>query len=149
LETSTALSHPDISSISQDARRFKMALLSKWQSQAYALLRIVSGFLFTAHGVQKLFGALGGNQAELISMIGLAGLLEFVGGLLIMTGLYTGYAAFICSGLMAVAYFMAHAPQGFWPIMNKGELAALYSFLFLYIATRGSGIWSIEAIRRN
>jgi putative oxidoreductase len=126
-----------------------MAILARFEPQIYAILRIVSGFLFFWHGVQKLFGVLGGKQAELISLMGLAGILEFAGGLLIMLGLCTGYAAFICSGLMAVAYFKAHAPQGFWPILNRGELAALYSFLFLYIASKGSGLWSVDNMRKR
>ena len=125
-----------------------MKVLGRLESRLYALLRIVAGFLFLCHGAQKLFGVLGGNQAQLMSLMGLAGVIELVGGLLIMLGLFTGYAAFVCSGLMAVAYFMAHAPQGFWPIQNKGELAAVYAFLFLYIAVKGSGIWSIDAVRR-
>jgi putative oxidoreductase len=81
--------------------------------------------------------------------MGLAGVIELVGGSLIMVGFLTGYAAFICSGLMAAAYFIAHAPGGFWPIVNQGELAALYSFLFLYISVKGSGLWSVDAARRK
>jgi len=126
-----------------------MKVLGLTESRVYALLRIVAAFLFLCHGAQKLLGVLGGNQAQLMSLMGLAGVIELVGGLLIMLGLFTGYAAFVCSGLMAVAYFMAHAPQGFWPIQNKGELAAVYAFLFLYIAVKGSGIWSIDAVRRK
>jgi putative oxidoreductase len=122
-----------------------MKVIARFEPQIFALLRIVTGFLFLAHGVQKVFGALGGNQVELISLMGLAGIIELVGGFLIMVGAFTAYAAFICSGLMAVAYFMAHAPRGFWPIVNKGELAALYSFLFLYLSVKGSGIWSVDA----
>jgi len=126
-----------------------MKVIARFESHVYALLRIVTGFLFLAHGVQKIFGALGGKQVELMSQMGLAGIIELVGGSLIMVGFLTGYSAFICSGLMAAAYFMAHAPRGFWPIVNKGELAALYSFLFLYISVKGSGVWSIDAIRRK
>jgi putative oxidoreductase len=126
-----------------------MKILARTQSQVYSILRIVAGFLFLCHGLQKLFGVLGGNQVQLISLLGLAGIIELVGGVLILLGFLTSYAAFICSGLMAVAYFMAHAPQGFWPIQNKGELAALYSFLFLYLAARGSGIWSVDAMRQK
>lgn len=126
-----------------------MKILARTQSQVYSILRIVAGFLFLCHGLQKLFGVLEGNQVQLLSLIGLAGIIELVGGVLILLGFFTSYAAFLCSGLMAAAYFMAHAPQGFWPIQNKGELAALYSFLFLYLAARGSGIWSIDAMRRK
>jgi len=126
-----------------------MKLIARTEPHTYALLRIVAGFLFLAHGAQKIFGVLGGQQVELVSQMGLAGVIELVGGLMIMLGFYGGYAAFICSGLMAAAYFMAHAPQGFWPIVNKGELAALYSFLFLYISTKGSGGWSVDAAMRK
>ena len=122
-----------------------MKIFARFETHVYALMRIVTGFLFLAHGVQKIFGALGGTQVELMSLMGLAGILELVGGSLIMVGFLTGYSAFICSGLMAAAYFMAHAPGGFWPIVNKGELAALYSFVFLYISVKGAGIWSVDA----
>ena len=126
-----------------------MKIFARFETHVYALMRIVTGFLFLAHGVQKIFGALGGTQVELMSLMGLAGILELVGGSLIMVGFLTGYSAFICSGLMAAAYFMAHAPGGFWPIVNKGELAALYSFVFLYISVKGAGIWSIDAARKK
>jgi putative oxidoreductase len=126
--------------------------LGQYAPYLYAVLRIVVGFLFACHGAQKLFGVLGGMgepgaTAPLLSMMGLAGVIEFFGGLLIMVGLLTGYAAFIASGQMAAAYFMAHLPRGFWPIENNGELAALYCFVFLYMASRGSGIWSIDSAR--
>lgn len=108
-------------------------------------LRIVAGFLFTLHGAQKLFGVLGGNQVEtLMGQRGIAGILEFFGGLLIMVGLFTRPVAFLVSGQMAVAYFIAHAPQGFWPIMNRGELAALYCFTWLFFCAHGAGSFSID-----
>jgi len=108
-------------------------------------LRIVAGFLFTLHGVQKLFGGLGGNQVEaLMSQRGSAGILEFFGGLLIMVGLFTRPVAFLVSGQMAVAYFIAHAPNGFWPIMNRGELAAFYCFTWLFFCAHGAGKYSID-----
>ena len=108
-------------------------------------LRIVAGFLFTLHGVQKLFGGLGGNQVEaLMSQRGIAGILEFFGGLLIMVGLFTRPVAFLVSGQMAVAYFIAHAPSGFWPIMNRGELAAFYCFTWLFFCAHGAGKYSID-----
>jgi putative oxidoreductase len=115
----------------------------------YAVLRIVAGFLFVCHGVQKLFGVFGGmggagETASLLSMMGLAGLIEVFGGLLIIVGWLTGYAAFIASGEMAAAYFMAHYPQSFWPILNEGEPPVLLCFIFLYIASRGAGVWSID-----
>jgi putative oxidoreductase len=114
-------------------------------------LRIVAGLLFLQHGAQKLFGLLGGfgesgGTAPLLSLMGLAGVIEFFGGLLMALGLFAGWAAFVASGQMAVAYFMAHAPQGFFPIQNRGELAVLYCFMFLYVATRGAGIWSIDEV---
>ncbi len=100
-----------------------------------------------AHGMQKLLGLpapVPTGTVPLLSLIGVSGALELVGGLLVMLGLFTRPAAFILSGLMAVAYFMAHAPQGFWPLLNKGELAVLYSFVFLYLAAAGGGAWSLD-----
>ncbi len=123
-------------------------LLSPYRPHIYALLRIVAGLLFAQHGAQKLFGALGGKPVELMSQMGLAGVLEFVGGLMIALGLFTSPVAFIVSGQMAVAYFQAHAPRGLWPIANGGEVAALFCFVFLYFAAAGSGKWSIDAIRK-
>ncbi|HXV60201.1 MAG TPA: DoxX family protein [Vicinamibacteria bacterium] len=129
--------------------------LGRFAPQIYALLRIVAGLLFAQHGAQKLFGLLGGfggepgNTAQLFSLIGLAGIIEFFGGLLIAVGLQAGLVAFIASGEMAVAYFRAHAFRALFPIQNGGELAMLYSFLWLFIATKGSGIWSIDAFRKR
>lgn len=121
--------------------------LEKWSGYAYALLRFFSGALFACHGAQKLFGVFGGHR-EIHDPEGLlAGVIEFVGGLLIATGLFTHVAAFLASGEMAVAYFMAHGLKGFWPIVNRGELAVLYCFIFLYISTRGSGLLSLDAFR--
>ena len=114
------------------------------------LLRIVSGLLLAQHGVQKLFGWLGGRQVEsLFSLTGLAGVLELCGGLLIVLGLFTRPVAFILAGEMAAAYFLRHAPQGFWPIVTRGELAALYSFLFLYFAAHGAGEYSLDELLRR
>ena len=125
-------------------------ILGNYSPQLYAVLRIVAGLLFAMHGTQKLFGwPGGGDTVEIASLMGLAGSIELVGGLLIAFGLFTSWAAFIASGEMAVAYFMAHAPQDVWPILNKGELAMLYCFLFLYMAARGSGIWSVDATRHR
>lgn len=118
----------------------------------YALMRIVIGLLFACHGVQKLFGVLGGvsGQAgatvDLFSLRGLAGVIEFAGGVLISIGWFAPVAAFIASGHMAAAYFIGHAPRGFWPLQNGGELAVVYCFLFLYMAAQGSGIWSIDRL---
>lgn len=108
-------------------------------------LRIVAGLLFWQHGAQKLFGWLGGDAVELMSMAGLAGTLEFFGGILILVGLFTRPVAFVLSGEMAVAYFMVHFPRGFWPIQNGGELAALYAFGFLLLAAVGPGAFSLDA----
>ena len=127
-------------------------ILSQHRDSAYALMRIVGGFLFACHGLQKMFGLMGGTQRGLMSLMGLAGLIELVGGLLIMVGFLTGIAAFISSGQMAVAYFMAHQFRagedgmmlGWWPIENRGELAVLYCFLFLFIAMVGAGKWSLD-----
>jgi len=110
----------------------------------YALMRVVFGFLFIFHGLQKMFGMFGGRTAELISLRGLAGVIEIVAGALIMVGLFTRPAAFIASGQMAVAYFMSHQPGGLWPIQNRGEVAVLYCFAFLYIAARGKGVWGFD-----
>jgi len=124
--------------------------LGKYSPQLYALLRIVAGLMFAMHGTQKLFGWPGdGNTVEVASLMGLAGIIELVGGLLIALGFLTSWAAFIASGEMAVAYFMAHAPQAPWPVQNQGELTVLYCFLFLYMAAVGSGIWSVDAARRR
>ena len=121
-------------------------ILGRFTPQIYALLRIVAGFLFLCHGAAKIFGVLGGPQMPFASMMGLAGFIELVGGLLIAIGFLTGYAAIIASGEMAAAYFMAHAPKGGAPLQNGGELAVLYCFLFFYIAARGAGVWSVDGM---
>jgi len=121
--------------------------LKRFESTAYALLRIMAGFLFAFHGAQKLLGMFGGQRVALASMPGAAGIIEFIGGILVMIGLFASPAAFIASGEMAFAYFMVHQPTGTWPIQNRGELAALYAFVFLFIATRGGGPLSVDGIR--
>jgi putative oxidoreductase len=110
-----------------------------------SVLRIVVAFLFMEHGSMKLLGfpAPMGNIA-LFSLMGLAGALELGGGFLLLIGLFTRPVAFILSGEMAFAYFMAHAPGGFWPVLNHGEAAVLYCFVFLYLAAAGGGVWSID-----
>ena len=125
-----------------------MKFLTPYAEPLYAVLRIVGGLLFAQHGVQKLFGILGGQRVDDPLMIA-AGVIELAGGLLIALGLLTVPAAFIASGEMAVAYFKTHFPQGFWPIENGGELAALYCFLFLYVAARGPGVWSLDRTFRR
>lgn len=119
--------------------------VARFAPYAFALLRIVVGVLFAMHGSQKLFGVPGDKPpVELASLIGVAGIIEFAGGILIAIGLLTRFAAFIASGTMAVAYFMAHAPNGLLPIINQGEPAVLYCFVFLYIWAHGPGVWSID-----
>jgi putative oxidoreductase len=113
-------------------------MLGRLSPYLYGALRIVAGVLFACHGLQKLFGMFGGKQVPLMTQLGLAGSIEVVCGLLIAIGLLTSLAAFIASGEMAAAYFIAHWPQGLVPIQNGGELAALYCFLFLYFASRGT-----------
>ena len=123
-------------------------VLGRYSPYLYAILRIVAGLMFMIHGTQKLLGLPGGKAMPLASMPGIAGVIEIVCGTLILVGLFTGVAAFIASGEMAFAYFIAHAPRAPLPIQNQGELAVIYCFLFLYIATHGSGIWSVDSIRR-
>jgi putative oxidoreductase len=125
-----------------------MPFLGRYADFIYAALRIVTGLLFACHGAQKLFGVLGGKVAS-EPLIQVAGVIELAGGLLVALGFFAAPAAFLSSGQMAVAYFKAHAPRGFWPIMNGGELAVLYCFLFLYIAARGAGPLSIDRARRR
>jgi putative oxidoreductase len=121
--------------------------LSKLGGVSHAALRIVSGFMFACHGAQKLFGAFGGvpgMDIPTFSLVWFAGVIELVAGALIAIGVRTQIAAFICSGEMAVAYFMAHQPHGALPIQNKGEVAVLYCFVFLYLATNGGGPFGLE-----
>lgn len=108
-------------------------------------LRIVTGILFWQHGAQKVLGWFGGNAADPLTLFGLAGILEFFGGALIVLGLLTRPVAFILAGEMAVAYFRVHLPRGFWPVTNGGELAALYCFIFLLFAVHGGGSLSLDA----
>ncbi len=122
-----------------------LTFLTPLRPTLYAALRIVAGLLFAAHGFQKLFGAFGSpGAAPPFSLMWFAGLVETVAGLGIAIGFYASPLALLASGQMAVAYFRAHLPRGPWPIMNGGELALLYCFLFLYIAANGSGKWSVR-----
>ena len=123
-----------------------MQALRRFEPYAYTLLRIVAGLLFMFHGLQK-FGVLGGQMVPLVSLVGLAAVIETVGGLFIMIGYQAALVAFICSGEMAYAYFTAHQPKATWPIHNGGELAAIFAFVFLFIATRGSGPLSVSGGR--
>lgn len=112
-------------------------------------LRIVTGFLFWQHGAQKLLGWFDGGVAEFPSLRWWAGILEFLGGILISLGVLTRPVAFVLAGEMAVAYFRAHLPRDFWPIMNGGELAALYCFIFLFLAANGGGSFSVDGWWRS
>ena len=131
------------------------SVVSRWRSWApvlLSILRIVTAFLFMQVGTAKLFafpGAIlpGGATAPAGSLPWVAGVLETFGGLLVLVGLFTRPVAFLLSGEMAVAYFLAHAPQGFWPVLNQGAPAALYAFLFLYLSAAGAGPWSVDALR--
>ncbi|MBX3170784.1 MAG: DoxX family protein [Candidatus Eremiobacteraeota bacterium] len=125
-----------------------MFFMHRWQPEVHALLRIVLGFLFACHGAQKLLGLPHpppNGTVELLSFMGFAGALELVGGLMIMVGLFTRPVAFLLSGMMAVAYFMAHQPQGALPITNKGEPAVLYCFAFFFLSAAGGGLYSLDA----
>ena len=120
------------------------------KEHSYALMRIVTGYLFLWHGTQKFLDFPNPYPwGELTMLSTVAGGIEVIGGILILIGLFTRLAAIICSGQMAVAYWLAHAPQGnpVFPIVNGGDLAVLFSFVFLYIASRGAGIWSIDSAR--
>ena len=136
---------------------------STWSPRLLSILRIVTALLFMEHGGQKLFGWFGGyglpatagffeqnlGMAPGIFWATLAGVLELFGGLVILLGLFTRPVAFILAGEMAVAYFIAHAPQGFWPVLNMGELAVLYCFVFLYLSVAGGGSWSVDHLWRR
>jgi putative oxidoreductase len=129
--------------------------VSRWRSLApylLSVLRIVTAFLFMQVGTAKLFAfpaavMPGGGTAPVASLAGVAGVLEAFGGVFVLAGLFTRPVAFLLSGEMAVAYFYAHAPQGFWPVLNQGAPAALYAFLFLYLSAAGAGPWSLDALR--
>jgi putative oxidoreductase len=128
--------------------------LGAWEPFARSALRIVAGFTFSLHGLQKWLGFLGGMgghgaKASAFSLLWTAGVLETIGGLLLVAGLCTGPVAFVLAGEMAVAYFKVHQPRGLWPIVNGGELAVLYCFLFLYLCTAGPGPLSLDRLFRK
>ena len=131
------------------------AFMRPFESQAYAAFRIVTGLLFLWHGTEKLFGfpeAMPPGVPAFITYVG--GSVELFGGILVMIGLFTSWAAFICSGQMAVAYWMGHGlglngPFSIFPVVNHGELAVLYCFAFLFISARGAGIWSVDGSRSS
>ncbi len=121
--------------------------MRRFDGETYALLRIVTGFLFLWHGSQKLFGFPQAAPDAPAFILYVAGSIEFIGGLLVAVGLFTRWAAFLCSGLMASAYWMAHGTKHILPLLNEGELAALYCFVFLFISAHGAGRWSMDAAR--
>ena len=124
----------------------------EWSPRVLSVLRIVTALLFMTHGTSKILGFPFNPRYEnlpLLSLTGIAGLLELVGGVLLALGLFTRPVAFILSGEMAVAYFMAHAPRAFLPLVNQGELAVVYCFVFLYLWVAGAGPWSLDALRRR
>ena len=125
------------------------APLARLTDITYAAFRIVFGALFALHGAQKVLGLMGGQKMPVGSMPWTAGVIELVCGVLIIIGLFAGFAAFIASGEMAAAFFMAHAPRGLNPLENQGELAVLYCFAFLYIASRGAGALSVDGAARG
>lgn len=127
-----------------------LTFMQNYAPQTYALMRMVTGFLLLWHGAQKLLNIPMPPPMQLPSfVIAIAGPIELVGGLLVMIGLFTRWAAFLCSGLMAFAYWMVHGPKALLPIQNGGELAVLFCFVFLYISAQGSGIWSVDAVRKG
>lgn len=126
------------------------AMLDEWQPRMLSVLRIMAGLLFLQHGLVKHFSlpmAYAGGAIAPFSQIWLAGAIEVVGGILLVLGLFTRWTAFLCAGLMAFAYFIGHAPKGFFPIQNGGNLAILYCFVFLYLFFAGPGTWSLDAAR--
>ena len=128
-----------------------MKWLEPFSDYAYALLRIVTGLMFLCHGLQKLFGILAQSQPPIGSQLWIGGIIELVGGLLVVLGFQTRFAAFICSGMMAVAYIQFHwklqLGAAFFPVINQGELALLYSFVFLSIACRGGVKWCLDKVK--
>lgn len=126
-----------------------MDKLSKFQDHTYALLRIMAGLMFMAHGVQKLLNFPVAFPYPLNPMTMAAGGIELIGGALITIGLFTRPVAFLSSGMCAVGYWIAHGTKGFFPITNGGEIIALYCFIFLFMATRGAGIWSVDSLRHK
>ena len=125
-------------------------MLDSWAPRLLSVLRIVAGLLYLLHGTAKLFGVpptASGATVPLASRLGVAGVIEIVGGTLILLGLFTSVAAFICSGEMAFAYFLAHAPRGWIPLLNQGELPILLCFIFLYLSAAGPGPWSVDRAR--
>lgn len=131
-------------------------VVARWSSlspQLRSVLRIVAALMFLQSGTMKLFGwpmpMPAGQTLSLMSQMGVGGILETVGGLLLLVGLFTRPVAFVLAGEMAVAYFQFHAPNGFWPIVNQGQPAVLYCFIWLYFSAAGAGPWSLDALRKK
>lgn len=124
-------------------------VMDRFAKEAHALLRIVAGLLFLWHGTQKLFGYPAPAPDAPAFVIYVGGGIELVGGVLVLIGLHTRQAAFLCSGFMAFAYWLAHGTLSLFPLTNGGELAALYCFVFLFLSAGGGGIWSVDAARRR
>lgn len=126
------------------------SLQTEWAPRVLSIVRMASALIFFAHGSAKLFGFPPSNfSPEALSLLWVAGVLEVVGGALLFVGLFTRPVAFVLSGMMAVAYWMAHAPKSFHPLVNGGDAAILYCFIFLYIAFAGGGPWSLDAMMRR
>ena len=126
-------------------------LTAAWTPRVLSVLRIVSALIFMAHGTQKILGFPPSDKPmpDLLSLSGIAGVLELFGGALLVLGLFTRPVAFVLSGLMASAYFIAHAPRSFYPVLNGGDAAILYCFVFLYLVFAGGGPWSLDALRNT
>jgi putative oxidoreductase len=123
--------------------------LARYEPQLRSLFRIMAAFTFSLHGFQKFFGwfgGIGGHSVPVNTMLGMAGLIESIGGPLIILGLFTRPVAFVLSGEMAIGYFRTHAPRGFWPLLNGGELAVFYCFMFLWLSAAGAGPWSLDRL---
>ena len=129
-----------------------MRILAAYEPQLRSVFRIIAAFTFWLHGLQKffgLFGGIGGKAVPVSSMLGAAGAIETFGGALIILGLFTRPVAFLLSGEMAVGYFRTHAPRGFWPVSNGGELAVFYCFFFLWLCSAGAGPWSLDGLMKK
>ncbi|HLK46552.1 MAG TPA: DoxX family protein [Bryobacteraceae bacterium] len=129
-----------------------MRILAAYEPQLRSVFRIMAAFTFWLHGLQKffgLFGGIGGKAVPVSSMLGAAGAIETFGGALIILGLFTRPVAFLLSGEMAVGYFRTHAPRGFWPVSNGGELAVFYCFFFLWLCSAGAGPWSLDGLMKK
>ncbi|HEY7337389.1 MAG TPA: DoxX family protein [Bryobacteraceae bacterium] len=120
--------------------------LERFEPYLRSLLRIMAAFTFSQHGWQKFFGSLGGPSFPITTMLGAAGAIETVGGALLILGLFTRPVAFVLAGEMAVGYFRTHAPRGFWPLLNGGEITVVYCFLWLWFSSAGAGAWSLDRL---